>query len=72
MKLLDHNTEKLKDIWANPVLRQNAEIVLMTAIGMATTLSVADAHKVLEELETLLEDTEEDKTIKKDRALWNT
>ncbi len=69
MKLLDTNTEKLKDIWANPILRQNAEIVVMTAIGNATDLSVADAHKVLDELETLLEDAEEDKTIKKDRAL---
>jgi ATP/maltotriose-dependent transcriptional regulator MalT len=69
MKLLDHNTEKLKDIWVNPILRQNAEVVIMTAISLATDLSVADADKVLDELERLLEDEEEDKTQKKDRAL---
>ncbi len=69
MRLLDHNTEKLKDIWVNPILRQNAEIVLMTAISQATSLSVADADKILDELATLLEDTEEDKTPRKDRAL---
>jgi hypothetical protein len=69
MRLLDHNTEKLKDIWVNPILRQNAEIVLMTAISQATSLSVADADKILDELATLLEDTEEDKTPRKDRAI---
>jgi len=69
MKLLDHNTEKLKDIWASPVLRQNAEVTIMTAISLATDLSVADADKILDELERLLQDEEEDKTPKKDRAL---
>lgn len=69
MKLLDHNIEKLKDIWANPVLKQNAEIVIMTAIGQATELSVADADKILDELENILKDKEEDNTPKKDRAL---
>jgi len=69
MKLLDHNTEKLKDIWVDPVLRQNAELVLITAIGLATDLSVADTDKILDELERLLQEDEEDKTPKKDRAL---
>jgi len=69
MKLLDHNTEKLKDIWVSPVLRQNAELVIITAIGLATNLSVADTDKILDELERLLQEDEEDKTPKKDRAL---
>ena len=70
MLLLDHNTEKLKDIWVNPVLRQNAEIVLMAAISQATIgITVEDADKILEELADLLKDNEEDNTQKKDRAL---
>lgn len=69
MELLDHNIEKLKDIWVNPVLRQNAEIVIMTAISRATAISVADADRVLEELADILKDKEEDTTPKKDRAL---
>lgn len=69
MRLLEHNTEKLKDIWVNPILRQNAEIVIMTAISQATNLSVSDADKILDELDIILQDKEEDKTSKKDRAI---
>lgn len=70
MKLLDHNTEKLKDIWVSPVLRQNAEIVIMEAITRSgATISVVEADKILEELADILQDNEEDKTPKKDRAL---
>lgn len=69
MRLLDYNTEKLKDIWVNPILRQNAEIVIMTAISQATNLSVSDADKILDELDIILQDKEEDKTSKKDRAI---
>lgn len=70
MKLLDHNTEKLKDIWVSPVLRQNAEIVIMEAITRANTdITVSDMDKILEELADILKENEEDNTPKKDRAL---
>lgn len=70
MKLLDHNTEKLKDIWVNPVLRQNAEIVIMEAVTRSgADISVIDVDKILEELADILKDNEEDNTPKKDRAL---
>jgi hypothetical protein len=69
MELYDHNIEKLEEIWASPVNRQNAQLVIVKAIGEATDLSVADAHAILEELDRILLKEAEDNTPKKDRAL---
>lgn len=58
--VFDETKTGLKSIWDDPVLRQQAKIVLTTAIGEATELSVKDAQKILDELDRLLKDEDEE------------
>jgi hypothetical protein len=69
MELYDYNIEDLKAVWVSKEKRQNAQIVIMKAIGNASDISVATAHAILAELDDILLDKEEDKTRKGDPAL---
>jgi hypothetical protein len=69
MELYDYNIEGLKKVWAGKQERQNAQLVIMKAIGTASDISVATAHAILAELDEILVDKEEAETRKGDRAL---
>jgi hypothetical protein len=69
MELYDNNIEDLKKIWASKSQRQNAQLVIVKAIGTASDISVATAHAILAELDEILLDKVEEKTRKGDPAL---
>lgn len=69
MELYDYNIEDLKKIWASKEKRQHAQLVLMTAIGKSSEVTIAQAHSILAELDEILIDKDEDTTRKGDRAI---
>lgn len=69
MELYDYNVEDLKKIWASKDKRQHAQLVIMTAIGKSSEVTIAQAHAILAELDEILIDKEEDTTRKGDRAI---
>lgn len=69
MELFDYNVEELKKIWVSKQKRQHAQLVILTAIGRSTDISVEVAHKILAELDDILEDKEEKSVRKGDPAL---
>lgn len=69
MELYDYNCEDLKKIWASKEKRQHAQLVILTAIGSASEVTIAQAHAILAELNEILVDKEEEKTRRGDPAL---
>lgn len=69
MELFDYNIEGLKKIWASKENRQHAQLVILTAIGRVSEVTIAEAHAILAELDEILIDKEEEKTRKGDRAI---
>jgi hypothetical protein len=69
MELYDYNTEELKKIWASKEKRQHAQLVIMTAIGRTSDVTIAQAHSILAELDEILIDKEEENIRKGDRAI---
>lgn len=69
MELYDYNLEGLKTLWVDEKARQNAQLVIMSAIGNASDISVAQASAILAELDELLLDKKEETPRKGDPAL---
>jgi hypothetical protein len=69
MELYDYNIEDLKKIWASKSKRQHAQLVILTAIGKSSEVTIAQAHVILAELDEILIEKEEDTTRKGDRAI---
>ena len=69
MELFDYNIEGLKKIWSSKENRQHAQLVIMTAIGRTSEVTIAQAHAILSELDDILIDKEEESTRKGDRAI---
>lgn len=69
MELYDYNIEDMKRIWASKTKRQHVQIVILTAIGRTSEVTVAQAHAILAELDEILLDKEEDKPKQGDPAL---
>jgi hypothetical protein len=69
MELYDYNIEDLKKIWASKSKRQHAQLVILTAIGKSSEVTIAQAHAILAELDEILIEKEEDTTRKGDRAI---
>lgn len=69
MELYDYNIEDLKKIWASTEKRQHAQLVILTAIGRTSDVTIAQAHTILAELDEVLLDKEENKARKGDSAI---
>lgn len=69
MELYDYNIEDLKKIWASKSKRQHAQLVILTAIGRTSEVTIAQAHEILAELDEILADKEEEKQRKGDPAM---
>lgn len=69
MELYDYNIEDLKKIWASKEKRQHAQLVILTAIGKSSEVTIAQAHTILAELDEILVDKDEDKTRRGDPAI---
>lgn len=69
MELYDYNIEDLKKIWASKSKRQHAQLVILTAIGRTSEVTIAQAHEILAELDEILVDKEEEKHRKGDPAM---
>jgi hypothetical protein len=69
MELYDYNIEDLKKIWVSKQKRQHAQLVILTAIGRTSEVTIAQAHAILAELDDILVDKDEEKQIKGDRAI---
>jgi hypothetical protein len=69
MELYDYNIEDLKKIWASKEKRQHAQLVILTAIGRVTEVTIAQGHAILAELDEILVDKQEDAPRKGDPAL---
>lgn len=68
MELLPKTQAKLKDVWADPETKQNAQMVLVTAFrGIA--ISMIDVESFLNNLNEMLDTREEVEIIKRDPAL---
>ena len=64
MDIYDHTKETLKGIWDDDDQRQNAKILIMTAIGTVSEVTVKDADSILEEMDRLLLSEEEDDKLR--------
>lgn len=53
MELFDYNIEGLKKIWASKENRQHAQLVILTAIGRVSEVTIAEAHAILAELDDI-------------------
>lgn len=69
MELYKEDKVALREMWDNPVLRQQAKLIFTLAIGNATDLSVKEATLVMDELDELLKDEEEATERKTDPAI---
>lgn len=69
MDIFDETTLALKNTWDDDIKRQQAKIVIITAIGNATELSVKEAQLVLDELDTMLLSEKEEKSNRIDPSL---
>lgn len=69
MELYDYNIEDLKKIWSSKEKRQHAQLVIMTAIGRTSEVTIAQAHAILAELDEILVDKEEEKRRHGDPAI---
>lgn len=69
MELFDYNIEDLKKVWSSKAKRQHAQLVIMTAIGRTTEVTIAQADAILAELDDILIDKEEEKARKGDPAI---
>lgn len=69
MELRKENTKQLEAIWNSDVERQNAKIVIMSAIGQASGISVAEANEILEALDVILLSSIEEEKKSVDHAL---
>jgi len=69
MELFDYNIEDLKAIWVSKSKRQHAQLVIMTAIGRTSEVTIAQAHAILAELDEILVDKEDEAPKKGDRAI---
>lgn len=69
MDIFDETKIGLKKIWDDAVLRQHAKIIITTAIGNATELSVKQANDIMDELDLMLLETDEDTQKVKSRGL---
>lgn len=68
MDLLPKTSAKLKDVWADPESKQNAQMVLVSAFRNID-ISMKDVEQYINNLDELLDTKEELETIKKDPAL---
>lgn len=68
MDIFDETTAPLKTIWDDEMKRQQSKIVIMTAIGEATDMSVKEAQEVMARMDDLLLSSKEDSERKEDPA----
>lgn len=65
MDIFDETKAPLKTIWDDKLSRQMAKLVIVSAIGNASDISVKVAHEITDELDRmLLADTDEGKRQK--------
>lgn len=69
MELLNKNTEKLKDVWSSEEEKQNAKIVLITALMSVQELTMRDVQSFLDELDRILDVDNEESVKRADPAL---
>lgn len=68
MDIFDETTAPLKTIWDDEMKRQQSKVVIVTAIGEATDMSVKEAQLVMERLDDLLLAEKEESKRKEDQA----
>jgi hypothetical protein len=62
MDVYDETKQPLKPIWEDERARQQAKIVIMSAISNASDVSVSTADRIMRDLDHMLLDEDEDTT----------
>lgn len=68
MDIFDETIAPLKTIWDDEHSRQQSKVLIMTAIGEATDMSVKEAQEVMTKMDDMLLVEKEDKESKQDPA----
>ena len=69
MELLPDDLKGMKDLWADPVSRQKAKLVINHGLTTGTSLTVKEVRDVFYALDDLLITEDEDKKPKGDPAM---
>lgn len=69
MDINESTIKPLKPVWENESSRQKAKIVLMSAIGNTSDVSVSTAQEILSELDRILLQEEEEQERQKNPGL---